>query len=199
MKVQELLAKIGGLINALLIISKIFFYHYLRFLYNLYLNKMVYNILSDKSKPQLNIPIKQNSNLNQSESYLNKKDESKSDNLILKSNNIQSINPKSTSNLKNQTNIKKTLEVKDAPQLEIKQINKPIIENQSYKHDEDQLNFVSSYLKMNYFENLKVILCCNKNYSKKKSSLERISSNVIQLQTYMKLLDVKSIVSQSEK
>lgn len=191
MKIQDLLAKIGGLINAMIIISKLFFYHYLRYLYNLYKNKIVYRIICERN----NVNVK---DINESNQDLKKSEvEAENNKVILNENRIKQPFVKVEESQDKKIDNKGT--IVNYPQIKGSTPVKLIAPSNKLQKNDYSLSTIYTYYKMKYFEIMKAMICRNKENLVRKKKFERLSDEVVQLKSYIKLLDLPSVVSDCEQ
>lgn len=191
MKIQDLFAKVGGLINACLIVTQIFFYHYLNFLYEIYLNRMVdetevrkRNLVSLNSQPS----IRRNVNISSSNVNINDKN-----NEEINLRNNKSIAPMISANIKKtipMVPIHNSIHDKNAhrvSQVQVKEISSIIPRKNLDDINTDNCNeerYVS------YFKMIKIYVCCDAKNKEKMEYNRKIRNEILDLKSYVKLLKV---------
>lgn len=125
LKLQDLLAKVGGFINGLIIILKILTIDYFEYSYLLLINNLIFNEKHD----HLNNHSNKNSNR-----LRNKKDEKTQDNLIMKSSNNPNTNDLGVNNCEN--NLKLNNYINEISQGKIVKVRKNAEIEDKKKYDQ---------------------------------------------------------------
>ena len=137
MKVQDLLAKVGGIINALYIISSFVSYHYLRFLY-----------------------IR---NINEISNGIEKKQEK---NTIINRNNQDSINPIKLNNFLNNNKLEEEVNAERSKAKSAVNLNNSIVKKAEIKKiftlNNSDNNKSKVEIEWNYFDYITSMICCTR-------------------------------------